>query len=286
MAMALFMAGASAVMQDKLLASSDNVATLYAVRQACALTQAWKAALGLADDEPVDYETFVKTNRGSPLERALRSLLTEHTLFDTRTGMRRPLVTEELSLILSAPAEEVLRGFHAEFDVLSLQDTVADLSAKEMETAAAQVSLQIAEGLEPGLLQDTLLCLLSDGSSADHPLQKGLRGWKSASATAKGGSADASGAAPGAGAGSAEAATAVAVAPTFHPPTYGLLTLCVLEDLLSGALQNGTSLFNPQYSTCLLPLLEEPFRLEDHITELPALLRSLYEELVQSEIEF
>jgi hypothetical protein len=293
--MTLFMAGASAILQERLLASSDNVATLYAVRQACALAQAWKAALGLADDEPVDYETFVKTNRGSPLERALRSLLTEHTLFDTRTGMRRPLVAEELSLILSAPAEEVLRGFHAEFDVLSLQDTVADLSAEEMETVAAQASLQVVEGLEPGLLQDTLLCLLSDGSSADHPLQKSLHGWKSstaeratatASATAEGGSADASGAVPGAGAGSAEAATAVAVAPTFHPPTYGLLALCVLEDLLSGALQNGTSLYNPQYSTYLIPLLEEPFRLEDHITEIPALLRALYEELVQSEIGF
>jgi hypothetical protein len=209
----------------------------------------------------------VKANRGSPLELALRSLLTEHTLFDTRTGTRRSLIPEELSHILSASAEEVIRGFESEFDVLSLQDAVQSLSAEEMEAAAAAFSLEVAKGLEAGPLQDTLLCLLSDGSSADHPLQKSLHGWKSSTAERA-------------------TATATAVAPTFHPPTYGLLALCVLEDLLSGALQNGTSLFNPQYSTCLLPLLEKPFRLEDHITEIPALLRALYEELVQSEIGF
>jgi hypothetical protein len=283
----------SAVLQEPLLQSSDNVATLHAVKQACALTQAWKAAIGLAEDDSVDYEVFVKANRGSPLERALRSLLTEHTVFDTRTGTRRSLIPEELSLILSASAEEVLHGFNAEFDVLSLQDAVADLPAEEMETAAAQVGLQVAEGLEAGPLQDMILCLLSDGSSADHPLQKSLHGWKRSTATAEAVSADASGAAPEATATVTEAATAEggsatasAVAPTFHPPTYGLLTLHVLEDLLSGALQNGTSLYNPQYSTSLLPLLEEPFRLEAHLAKLPALLQSIYEELVQGEIGF
>jgi hypothetical protein len=253
MAMALLSAVAvGAVLQEPLLQSSDNVATLYAVRQACALVQTWKAAVGLAEDDAVDYEVFVKTNRGSPLELALRSLLTEHTLFDTRTGTRRPLVTEELSHILSAPAEEVIRGFESEFDVLSLQDAVQGLSAEEMEEAAASVSLQMAEGLEAGPLQDTLLCLLSDGASADHPLR------------------------------STDAETQKRI----HPPTYGLLTLSILQDLLSGALQNGTSLYNPQYSTCLLPLVGEPFRLEDHIKELPALLRSIYLELVQGEIGF
>jgi hypothetical protein len=237
----------------------------------------------------------------------LRSLLTEHTVFDTRTGTRRSLIPEELSLILSASAEEVLRGFEAEFDILSLQDTVRDFSAEEMETAAAAISLHFAEGLEAGPLQDMILRLLSDGSSADHPLQRSLHSWKRSTATAEAVTvtavavADASGAATGllseggsgavpeasatAEAGSA-VAVAVAVAPTFHPPTYGLLTLHILEDLLSGALQNGTSLYNPQYSTSLLPLLEEPFRLEDHLAELPALLQSIYEELVQSEIGF
>ena len=302
--MAMALPITSAVLQDKLLETSDNVATLYAVKQACALAQTWKAAIGLTGDDSVDYEVFARANRGSPLELVLRSLLTEHTVFDTRTGTRRSLIPEELSLILSASAEEVLRGFEAEFDILSLQDAVADFPAEEMETAAAQVSLQVAEGLEPGVLQDTLLCLLSDGSSADHPLQKSLHGWKRSTATAVARSADASGAAPGrlsesgsgtapeatatatAVAATAEGVSAVAVAPTFHPPTYGLLTLHILEDLLSGALQNGTSLYNPQYSTSLLPLLEEPFRLEDHLAELPALLQSIYEELVQSEIGF
>lgn len=285
----LSIAATSAVLQNKLLETSDNVATLYAVRQACALTQAWKAALGLAEDDSVEYEVFVKGNRGSPLERVLRSLLTEHTVFDTRTGTRRSLIPEELSLILSAPAEEVLCGFGTEFDILSLQDAAADLPAKEMETAAAQLSLQIAEGLGGGPLQDTLLCLLSDGSSAEHPLQKSLHGWKQSTAT------NTSVTAPEAITIIAEATTADTPAvtdvasvmtPTFHPPTYGLLTLHVLDDLLSGALQNGTSLYSAQYSTSLLPLLEEPFRMEDHFAELPMLLWSIYEELVQGEIGF
>jgi hypothetical protein len=260
MAMALMsVAAASAILQEPLLQTSDNLATLYAVKQACALAQAWKAALGLADDDPVDYETFVKTNRGSPLELTLRSLLTKHTVFDTRTGTRRPLVTEELSHILSAPAEEVVRGFETEFDVLSLQDAVQDFPVEEMEEAAAAVSLQMAEGLEAGPLQDTLLCILSDGTSADHPLRS-LPADMCASADAR---------------------------KRFHPPTYGLLTLYVFEDLLSGALQNGTSLFNVQYSTCLLPLMDEsPFRVEDHLKDLPALLRDIYLELLQSEIGF
>ena len=245
-------AAAAAFLQEPILHSSDNVSTLYSVKQLVVAVQKWKTAMEIADDDMIDPEAFLKANKGSPLETLVRSLRS-HTLFDTRTGTRRPIEAEEVAHIISAPAEEVLGGFYQSFDVLSLQDIASDINAEHPDGPPASIQ-EMAKELEDGPLRECIVSLLMP--------------------TAK----------PTVTEGTTEVSVTEGTKPQVTP-VFGLLALFVLEDLLSGDLQEGRSIFNPQYSSVLTEeFLRAPFNLETMGEGLPAFLKTLSNELAIGEI--
>lgn len=184
-------------------------------------------------------------------------------LHDSTTGEIRPITDEDIEYVLTSDPVEAVEEFYQTYDVLSLQDAVADFKADEVAAAVGEVLEMIdvaaataewggeEDGGGSGVF-DSIRTILGPATNAAHPLNsEGMGMYR-------------------------EGVSAVAA------QVYGLLTLSVLYDLANDEFRRGTSLFSDRFSNEFGELVET-FDVGDEEGVVEA-IRRVYGMLVAGEV--
>jgi hypothetical protein len=152
----------------------------------------------------------------------------QQILFDTATGTMRPLEDSDIEYILTTDPAEVLEEFYQMFDVLSLQDAVADFPPALVANTAKTV-VELMGGSDGGRLAQFVAAMVNEKGAEGQPLHplntEGLAMYR-------------------------EGLSPAVV------QGYGLLTLSVLYDLVHGEFEKGTSLFDDRFSNDFRTIVE------------------------------
>lgn len=180
-------------------------------------------------------------------------------LHDSTTGEIRCVGDADIEYVLTTEPAEVVEEFYQTYDILSLQDAVADFKTDDVAKAVGGVLETIAVaaataewgGEEDGVF-DSIRAILGPTTAAQHPLNDEGMGMY------RGG------------------VSAVAA------QVYGLLTLSVLYDLANDEFRRGTSLFSDRFSNEFWELVET-FDIGDEEGVAKA-IRQVYGMLVSGEV--
>lgn len=157
---------------------------------------------------------------GSSLLPIVVQAARQQILFDSATGTTRPIEESDIEYMLTTDPAMVLEEFYQTFDVLSLQDAVADFPPALIATTAKTV-VELMGGSDGGRLASFVAAMVNEKGAEGHVLHP---------------------------LNTEELAVYREGLSPVVTQGYGLLTLSVLFDLVHGEFEKGTSLFDDRFS--------------------------------------